>query len=193
MTDQEASAPGQLPRLTTSNHTYWYEALEIYARRIKAANLLTTPPSTTAEPDTEDSANQQKADMLRKAIMQSPGSDVIKMLPPHILRYEPQTICHIIRSTVDTSSTENHELLDAEARNTTYQPGLDLHEYVEKHREVTYRMQAAQYPNINVARTTVRYMIQGLAPHPDMGQLAIIMTGNPPPTINGFTNHVQQV
>ena len=55
--------------------------------------------------------------------MQSSSPDAVKLLPPHILRYDPPNICYIIKQTVDTCSVENHELLDAEARTLQYKKG----------------------------------------------------------------------
>ena len=192
MTDNNGSSSGQLPKLDTGNFTYWYDALEIHARTIEADNQLVAPHTASPDPATE-ATHQKKLDLLRKAIMQSLTTDVIRILPPHVLRYDPHTICRIIRNAVDSSSTENHEILDAEARSIQFHPGTDATEYVNKHRELRYRMQVAKYPNIADERTTVRYMLQGLNHHPDMGTLAIVMAGQPPQTIQSFTNHVQQV
>ena len=90
--------------------------------------------------------------------MQSLTPEVIRTLPPHVLRYEPNVICRIIRGVVDTTSTENHEILDAEARSTKYEAGTRLQDYVSQHREIRYKMQVVRYPNIDDERTTVQYM-----------------------------------
>ena len=124
--------------------------------------------------------------------MQSLSEGVVKLLPQHVLRYDPHGICTILKQAVDTSSIENHELLDAEARNLQYKSVQDLKEYINGHRDIWFRMQVSGYPNIGSERTTVRYMVQGLAHHLDMHALAIMLACNPPNTICEFTNHIQQ-
>ena len=108
--------------------------------------------------------------------MQSLTYKIIKLLPPHILRYDPHTICSIIRQTTDTSSIDNHELLDAEARNLKYRPRQELTDYIAKNHALRHPMQEAGFPNIEAERTTVRYIVQGLAAQPEMHNLAIMMS-----------------
>lgn len=123
--------------------------------------------------------------------MQSLSESVVKLLPQHILRYDPHTICPLLKQAVDTSSIENHEMLDAEARSLHFKSGQELKDYVNRHRDV--RMQVSGYRKIDNERNTVRYMVQGLAHHPDMHALAIMMACNLPNTIRELTNHLQQV
>ena len=169
---------GNLPQLTRSNFSYWYDALEIHARTIDAQNELTNAIPATADP-AQQHEQRKKEDQLRKAIMQSVGTEVVQLLPPHILRHEPHTICTMVKQAIDTCSIENHELLDAEARTLTYTLEQELSDYVQKHRELRHRMQVSGYPNIDAERTTVRYMEQGLAHHPDMHALAMMLACNP--------------
>ena len=182
---------GNLPQLTLTNFSYWYDALEIHARTIDAHDHLTNQIAPPTDPAVQTS-HQRKADQIRTAIMQSLSPDVVKLLPPHILRYSPHNICTTIQQTVDTCSVENHELLDAEAR--TLKPmGQDIHDYISKYRDLRHRMKVSGYPNIETERTKVRYIVQGLAHHPDMHALAVMLACNPPTTIREFTNHLQQV
>ena len=182
---------GSLPLLTLSNFAYWYDALEIHARTIDAQDQLTQTIPQDIDPD-QRQTHHKKQDQLRKAIMQSLIGGVVKLLPQHVLIYDPHGICTILKQAVDTSSIENHELLDAEAGNLQYKAGQELKEYINGHRDIRYRMQVSRYPNIDSERTTVRYMVQRLAHHPYMHALAIMFACNPPNTIREFTNHIQQ-
>ena len=65
-------------------------------------------------------------------------------------------------------------------------------DYIAKHRELRHRMQVAGFPNIEAERTTVRYMVQGLAAQPEMHNLAIMMSCQQPNSIKEFNNHMQQ-
>ena len=118
---------------------------------------------------------------------------MVQLLPPHILRQDPHTICTMVKRAIDTCFFENHELLDAEARTLTYTSEQALSDYVQKHREPRHRMQVSEYPNIEAERTTVRHMVQGLAHHPHMHALAMMLACNPPNTIREFTNHIHQM
>ena len=183
---------GNLPQLIPTNFSYWYDALVIHARTIDAHEQLANQATATTDP-TIQTPLQRKEDQLRKAIMQSLSPEVVKLLPTHILRHNPHNICATIKQTVDKCSVENHELLDAEARNLKYTTGQNITDYISKHRGIRHRMQVSSYPNIETERTTVRYMVQGLAYHPDMHALAVVLACNPPTTIQEFTNHLQQV
>lgn len=108
MTDQHGSPTSQLSRLDT-NDSYWYQALEIYERTIATADQLNASHTPDSDPITEE-AHQNKADLLLKAIMQSLATDVARLFPPHVLRYELNMICRIIRGVVDTSSTETRDI-----------------------------------------------------------------------------------
>ena len=125
--------------------------------------------------------------------MQSLSTEVVQLLPPHILRYEPRAICATVEQAVDTCSMENHELLDAEARKLTFSADQDFKEYVKKHCDLRYRMQVSGYPNIETERTTVRYIVQGLAHHPEMNALAMMLACNPLTTTRELTNYIHQV
>ena len=78
--------------------------------------------------------------------MQSVSTEVVQLLPPHILLNEPHTICTMVKQAIDTCSIENHELLDAEARTLTYTSEQELSEYAQKHRELRHRIQGVRIP-----------------------------------------------
>ena len=124
--------------------------------------------------------------------MKSLTNNIIRLLPLHILRYDPHTIYSIIRQTTDTSSIDNHKLIDAEVRNLKYQHRQELTDYIAKHRELRHPIQVTGFPNIESERTTVRYMVQGLAAQPEMYNLAIMMSCQQPNSIKEFNNHMQQ-
>ena len=177
---EHSNTPGNLPQLTTTNFSNWYDALEIHAHTIEAHTHLTDQIAAQVDA-TQQTSHQRKADQIRKAIMQSLSPDLVKLPPPHILRYDPHNICQIIKQTVDTCAVKNHELLDAEARTLKYTTGQDINDYIPQHRDLRHRMQLSGYPNIDTERTTVRYMVQGLAHHPDMHAIATLLACNPPP------------
>lgn len=182
----------QLPYLTTSNFTDWYDALQEQARSLKVAYILNANLTPTTDPAIA-TQRQQHADQLRILIIPSLQPSIVERLPPTILRETPHEICNLIRMHIHESHIEEHEILDEEARCITFLPGTDFNTYVDKHLDIRQKMITVNYPNIIQERTTVKYMLQGLIPHPDLRIIAVVLVGNPPGTIRKFTNHVRQV
>ncbi|CAN8072410.1 unnamed protein product [Agarophyton chilense] len=50
----------------------------------------------------------------------------------------------------------------------------------------------ASYPHIEDEATTINVVIQGLCRHPELTKIAKVLTGNPPGSIQSFTNRIRQ-
>ena len=78
---EHSNTPGNLPQLTATNFSYWYDALEIHACTVDAHAHLTDQIAAPVHA-TQQTSHQRKADQIRKAIMQSLSPDVVKLLHP---------------------------------------------------------------------------------------------------------------
>jgi len=159
---------------------------------MNAQPLLSSDVETPS--DSALAAQQQlQADQLRKLISHSLTPEIIAKLPPGILRESPYQICAILQEQIHMSSLETHEALDAEARSIQLLGGDNFNKYLDNHMAVRHKMMLAGYPNISQERTTVQYLIRGLTNHPDLATLSLFLIGNPPTSINAFTNHIREV
>lgn len=81
MADNKGSSAAQLPKLDTGNFTGWYDTLKIHEKTIEVDSELVASHTANAYSTTE-AMHQKKLDQLRKAIMLSFKSDVVRMLRP---------------------------------------------------------------------------------------------------------------
>lgn len=167
-------------QLTATNFPGWEATLNYACVCADAKWVLKNIPVNYVNMSTNQKDKTIAA--VRKAIRKTIPDDIQNLMPTNALAETPDKILQTLRGLLADDSDAVHRRLEAEAKLTLHNPGQQMLEYINFHRNLRRRMCHSAYPNISKKHTSVRFAVNGLEFNPTFREAAraIRLPGLPP-------------
>ena len=179
--------------LKKHNYKLWYAMIKNAAVLVGAEQHIEQNVQLPQDAD-EATRTAHRKQMAQEALLihQSISQEVLKMLGEGYLDDTPHQLIKALEKATSQDDPMTRTQLKAEAENLQYTDDITLEEYVQKHREIRYRMMSAQYHDIQEESTTVDFIFKGIANHPEYHPYVTALMMTPPPTIKATLCSLQK-